>query len=163
MALKMSKKDSPSTGAKWAKFDEETKILLVGIDNGEYQVALERMRRRIQRNDSRFEEGDVGVIAGEKTEHQNHCMLLSHFIVKDWDGVLDAEENPLKFTQAAAEELLEGNIEFFVFVLREAAKVAAEAQEELTETVGKPLPASNGKESGPAKMKRGARSTNASA
>ncbi|WP_095151886.1 hypothetical protein [Pseudomonas sp. Irchel s3b5] len=161
MALRLIKKDQAGTGLRWAKFDDDTKVLLAGIDNSEYQVALERMRRRIQRNDARFEEGQVGVIAGEMTEHQNHSMLLSHFIVKDWEGVLDAEGNPIKYSPAIAAELLETNIEFFVFVLREGAAAANDAAEERAESVGKPLPASNGSKSGAGKAKSVGRSTRA--
>lgn len=160
MALKMTKKE-PVSGEKWVPFDEETKILLSGIVNDAYQVALERMRRRLQRNDAQFDEGEVGVIDGERTEHQNHCLLLGHFIVKGWEGVQDADGNPLKYTPSAAADLLDANIEFFVFVLREAGKISAQAKAELDETVGKPSPASSGKESGAGKAKRGARSTSA--
>lgn len=161
MALKMTKSGPPKAGEAWVPFDDDTKILLAGVESPEYQVALERMRRRIQRNDARFEEGEVGVVAGEMTEHQNHCMLLSHFIVKDWQGVQDADGNPLEFSQGAAADLLEANIEFFVFVLREAGKVSADAREELAETLGKPSPASSGNASGREKRTKGARSTNA--
>ena len=153
MALRLTKKDQMGSGLRWVKFDDDTKVLLAGIDSPEYQVALERMRRRIQRNDARFDEGQVGVVAGEMTEHQNHSMLLSHFIVKDWEGVLDAEGNPVKYSPAVAAELLEANIDFFVFVLREGAATAKDAAEERAELVGKPLPASSGKKSGAARRK----------
>lgn len=161
MALQLGKKKAAAAGEQWKEFDKDTKVLLAGIDNGEYQIGLERMRRRLVRNDSRFEEGEVGVVAGEKTEHQNHAMLLSHFIVKDWTGVLDSEGAPIKYSPSVAAELLETNIEFFIFVLRESGKISAANAEELEETVGKPSPASSGKESGRAKPKSGARSTSA--
>lgn len=161
MALQLGKKKPEVTGERWANFDKDTKVLLAGIDNPEYQVALERMRRRIQRNDARFEEGQVGVVAGEKTEHQNHSMLLASFIVKDWDGVLDAEGNPIKYSPAIAAELLETNIEFFVFVLREGAAAANDAAEERAESVGKPSAASSGSKSGAGKAKSAALSTRA--
>lgn len=148
MALQLTKKDQAAPGARWVEFDKDTRVLLAGIDNAEYQVGLERMRRRITRNDARFEEGQVGVIAGELTEHQNHAMLMSHFIVKDWSGVLDADGNPLKYTPSVAAELLDSNVDFFLFVLRHSASVATEAAEELADTVKKPSPASSGKKSG---------------
>ena len=148
MALQLTKKDQAAAGARWVEFDKDTKVLLAGIDNAEYQVGLERMRRRIARNDARFEEGQVGVVAGELTEHQNHAMLLAHFIVKDWSGVLDAEGNPLKYGPSVAAELLENSLEFFLFVLRGGSSVATESAEELKETVGKPSPVSSGKKSG---------------
>lgn len=157
MALQLTKKDQAAAGARWVEFDKDTKVLLAGIDNAEYQVGLERMRRRIARNDARFEEGQVGVVAGELTEHQNHAMLMSHFIVKDWSGVLDAEGNPLKYSPPVAAQLLDHNVDFFLFVLRHSASVATEAAEELAETVKKRSPASSGKRSGPSvKQKSGA-------
>lgn len=136
MALKLSKK-APVTNLRWAKFDEETKIQLGGIDNPEYLIALERVRRRIQRNDASFAQGEIGVVAGEKTEHQSHCALLAQFIVKDWAGVQDDQGNPLKFDVGVCTELLEANIEFFLFVLQEGSKSTIEAGAELAETVEK--------------------------
>jgi hypothetical protein len=40
MALQMGKKKPAVTGERWASFDKDTKVLLAGIDNPEYQVAL---------------------------------------------------------------------------------------------------------------------------
>jgi hypothetical protein len=88
-------------------------------------------------------------------------MLLSHFIVKDWEGVLDAEGNAVKYSPAVAAELLESNIEFFIFVLREGAAAANDAAEERAESVGKQSPASSGSKSGAGKAKSGGRSTRA--
>ena len=141
MALKLKKKDPVQAGAKWVDFDAETKVLLAGTDNIEYRVALERHNRRVQRNDARFGEGQVGVVDGELTDLQNHAMLLAHFIVKDWKGVQDDDS-----TDAA--ELLESNVEFLLFVLRGGTKVAAEAEKELVETVGKPSTGSSGRKTG---------------
>ncbi|MGY2158567.1 hypothetical protein [Pseudomonas tolaasii] len=136
MALKLSKK-APVTNLRWAKFDNDTKIQLGGIDNPEYLIALERVRRRIQRNDASFAQGEIGVVAGEMTEHQSHCALLAQFIVKDWEGVQDDQGNPLKFTAGACTELLEANIDFFLFVLQEGSKSTIDAGTELAETVEK--------------------------
>jgi hypothetical protein len=60
-----------------------------------------------------------------------------------------------------AAELLENNIEFFIFVLREGAAAANDAAEERAESVGKPSPASNGSKNGAGKVKSAARSTRA--
>lgn len=136
MALKLSKK-APVSNLRWANFDKDTKIQLGGIDNQEYLIALERVRRRIQRNDASFAQGEIGVIAGEKTEHESHCALLAQFIVKDWDGVQDDQDNPLKFDVGVCTELLESNIDFFLFVLQEGSKSTVEAGKELAETVEK--------------------------
>ncbi|MCY4125396.1 MAG: hypothetical protein OXF59_09420 [Pseudomonas sp.] len=154
----MTKKD-PVSNEKWVKFDDDTEVLLAGIDNDAYQVALERMRRRLQRNDAMFEEGQVGVVEGERTEHQNHCLLLGHFIVKDWTGVEDVDGNPVKFSPQTAAELLDSSIEFFVFTLKQAGQISADARAERADTVGKQSPASNGSASGAGTRKKGARSS----
>lgn len=150
MALKLKKKDPVQTGAKWVDFDADTKVLLAGTDNIEYRVALERHNRRVQRNDSRFGEGQVGVVEGELTDLQNHAMLLAHFIVKDWKGVQDDEGCELEYSTGAAAELLETNAEFLLFVLRGGTKVAAESEQELAETVGKQSSGTSGKKTGQA-------------
>ena len=159
MALKLVKKTAAASQTKWVNFDAETKVLLASIDTPEYQIALERMRRRLRNNDAKFDEGSVGVVAGEKTEHENHCMLLSNFILKDWDGAQDEDGNPIKYTPAIGAQMLEGDVDFFIFVLKQASAFAAENKEELVETVEKPLPASGGKKSGSAKAKNGEPST----
>lgn len=148
MALQMKKKAQAVAGAKWVDFDADTKVLLAGTDNIEYRVALERYQRRVVRNDSKFAEGTVGVVTGEITDLQNHAMLLAHYIVKDWKGVLDEEGNELAYSVGAASKLIEANVEFLLFALRGGAVVAVEAEEELAETVGKPLPDSSGKKTG---------------
>ncbi len=148
MALRLTKKDQNTSETKWVDYDADTKVLLARIDNPEYAVALERERRKLRNADAQFGIGVVGVIDGETTEHQTQCRLLSQFIVKDWSGVLDANDNPRAYSAAAAEQALDASLEFFLFVLREASTSAVEAQKALAETVGKSLPASSGSESG---------------
>lgn len=160
MALQLKKKEV-STGTKWVDFDEDTKVELVGIDDQAYQIALERMRRRLRNNDAKFKDGEVGVFDGEKTEHQCQCLLLAQFIVKDWSGVQDEDGNPLKYAHDTGARLLEDDIEFFLFVIRESGKIAAEARGDLEETLGKSSADSNGSESGAEKPKSGRRSTKA--
>ena len=161
MALQMKKKPAVVGTTKWFDYDADTKVELSGIDNPEYQIALERMRRRLHKNDAQFEEGSVGVVQGEKTEHQNHCMLLSHYILKDWDGAQDEDGNPIKYTPDLGAQMLEGDVEFFIFVLKSAEALTKESKGELEETVEKPSPATTGKKSGQAKPKSESSSTNA--
>lgn len=153
MALRLTKKDQNTSESKWVDYDADTKVLLARIDNPEYVVALERERRKLRNADAQFGVGVVGVIDGETTEHQTQCRLLGQFIVKDWAGVQDADGNPLAYSAGSAEQMLDANIEFFLFVLRESGNAAIEAQKALAETVGKSLPASSGKKSGAAKQK----------
>jgi hypothetical protein len=153
MALRLTKKDQNVSETKWVAYDDDTKVLLARIDNPEYAVALERERRKLRNADAQFGVGIVGVIDGETTEHQTQCRLMSQFIVKGWAGVLDADGNPLEYSAGDAEQMLDTNIKFFLFVLHESGKVAIEAQQALAETVGKSLPASSGSESGAATPK----------
>jgi hypothetical protein len=153
MALRLTKKDQNTSETKWVAYDDDTKVLLARIDNPEYAVALERERRKLRNADAQFGVGVVGVIDGETTEHQTQCRLLSQFIVKDWAGVQDADGNPLPYSAGTAEQMLDANLEFFLFVLREASVSAVEAQKALVETVGKSLPVSSGKKSGAARRK----------
>lgn len=136
MALQLTKK-ALTPGLRWVEFDKDTKIQIGGIDNPDYKVALERVQRRIQRNDEVFAEGEVGVLPGEKTEYANHCGLLAQFVVKDWDGVQDEQGNPLKFDVDACSSLLEINFDFFLFVLREGSKSTEEINKDLAETLEK--------------------------
>jgi hypothetical protein len=153
MALRLTKKDQNTSETKWVDYDDDTKVLLARIDNPEYAVALERERRKLRNADAQFGVGVVGVIDGETTEHQTQCRLLGQFIVKDWAGVQDGDGNPLEYSAVAAEQMLDANLEFFLFVLRESGKTAIEAKKALDETVGKLLPASSGKKSGAARRK----------
>lgn len=157
MALKLSKKTEAVSATKWLDYDADTKIEVAGLDNPEYQVALERARRRLRKNDDQFEQGDVGVVAGEKTEHSTQCMLMSHFILKDWSGAQDENGNPLKYTPAVGAQMLEGDVEFFLFVLKGAADFSAESKQELEEIAGKPSPALNGSANSAGKTRKSAR------
>ncbi|WP_434681365.1 hypothetical protein J3P77_09660 [Pseudomonas sp. R1-18] len=158
MTLKMKKEPAPHSEARWFDYDVDTKIQLVGLDNEEYQIALERMRRRLIRNDAQFPEGDIGIIEGEKTEHDNQCMLIATFLLKDWSGAEDEQGNPLKYSPQVGRDMLKGDVDFFLFVLAKASEVAADLKKEKDEAVGKPSPASSGKRSGRATSKKGAQS-----
>lgn len=154
MALKLKKTDtSRNAEARWEKFDEDTQVLLMPLDNQAYQIALERMRRRLTRNDERFGEGSVGVVEGEKSEHDNHCMLLAQFIVRDWQGAEDENGKAIAYNETVGAEMLRGNVDFFLFTIKRAAAIAADNKQELDEIRGKSLPASSGKRSGVAKQK----------
>jgi hypothetical protein len=153
MALRLTKKDQNTSESKWVAYDDDTKVLLARIDNPEYAVALERERRKLRNADAQFGVGVVGVIDGEKTETQTQYKLLSQFVIKDWAGAQDADGNPLAYSAVVAEQMLDANIEFFLFVLSESGNAAIEAKKALDETVGKSLPASSGKKSGAAKQK----------
>lgn len=137
MALQLKKKDQNTSETKWVAYDDDTKVLLARIDNPGYVVALERERRKLRSADAQFEHGKVGVVDGETTENQTQCKLFSQFLIKDWAGVLDADGNPLPYSPEAAEQLLNANLDFFLFVLSASGNAALEAQKELAETVGK--------------------------
>lgn len=154
MALKLKKVGTTkSAEARWEEYDSDTKVLLMPLDNEQYQVALERMRRRLARNDAQFGEGSVGVIEGEKTEHDNHCMLLAQFIVRDWQGAQDEKGKPLAYSETVGADMLRGDIDFFLFAIRRAAAIAADNKKEMDEIRGKQSTASSGSEAGASEPK----------
>ncbi|QOI04610.1 hypothetical protein [Pseudomonas savastanoi] len=156
MALKLKNKEVVDNAAKWFDFDKETKVLLVSLDNTEYQIAMERMRRRVARNDAQFQEGDIGIIQGEKTEYVNHCLAIASFLLKDWTGAVDDEGNEVKYTANVGAQMLEDNVELFLFVLEHSGELAISKKEEQVETLEKPLPASSGKASGQGRKQKSA-------
>lgn len=137
MALIITKKDPVAVGERWKDFDSETKILIAGIDNKQYQLGLERLRRRIRANDAQFEQGAIGLVEGETTEHEGQCLLLSQYVVRDWTGVVDGEGNPVKYSPEAACALLQNQVAFFLFVLKSATEVTASKAGEIEETLKK--------------------------
>ncbi|MCK0543575.1 hypothetical protein JTE78_12460 [Pseudomonas syringae pv. aptata] len=156
MALKLKNKEVVDTAATWFDFDADTKVLLVSLDNTEYQIAMERMRRRLARNDAQFQEGNIGVIAGEKTEYVNHCLAIASFLLKDWQGAQDEEGNELAYKPEIGAQMLESDIEFFLFVLDKSGELAVSKKVEQVETLEKPLPASSGKASGQGRKQKSA-------
>lgn len=138
MALQIKQTNAQkSPDARWFDYDADTKVLLNPLDSEAYQIALERMRRRLARNDEKFGEGSIGVIEGEKSEHENHCMLLATFILKGWQGALDTAGKEIGYSEEIGTQMLRGDAEFFLFVLRSAAKFAEENRAELAEIVEK--------------------------
>lgn len=137
MALKLKSRQAQRESVKWMEFDKDTKVLLASTDNTEYRVAMERHVRRMQRNDDRFAEGEVGVVDGELTDLQSHAMLLARFVLKDWEGVQDEDGNRLNYSPEAAAQLLEFNPEFLLFVLLKGKEVASDDEKEQDETLEK--------------------------
>lgn len=154
MALKLKKVGTTkSAEARWEEYDADTKVLLMPLDNEQYQVALERMRRRLARNDAQFGEGSVGVVEGEKTEHDNHCMLLAQFIVRDWQGAQDETGKQIGYSETVGADMLRGDIDFFLFAIRRAAAIAADNKKEQDEIKGKPLSGTGGNANGASEPK----------
>lgn len=148
MALIVSKQPTSTTTERWEDYDDDTKVLLRGLDNDEYKVALERARRRLHARDAKFAEFEVGVVPGEESEHAIQCKLLGEFVVRDWKGVQDEKENNLAYSPEAGANALRGNIEFFLWVLRTSGEIAAEARMEKEETLGKSSASTAGTASG---------------
>ncbi len=138
MALKLNRIDTTKNAeARWERYDEDTEVLLMPLDNQQYQIALERMRRQLARSDAGFGEGKVGVLPGEKTEHEKHCLLLASFILKDWKGALDETGKAIGYSEKVGNEMLQGDTDFFVFVINRAAAIAADYKVECEEILGK--------------------------
>lgn len=138
MALKMKQIDNrKSTEAQTVDYDKETSLRVMPADNEQYQIALARLNRQVQRNDALFEEGKSGVLPGEKTEYSKLCPLVAEFILVGWSGVLDENDKDLPYSVEAATNLLKGNPEFFSFVLMNAKRISLENEAEAAEIKGK--------------------------
>lgn len=162
MALIVNKQPTVSTAERWENFDEDTKVLLRGLDNEEYKVALERARRRLSARDAKFGEFDVGVVPGEESEHAIQCKLLGQFVVRDWKGAQDDKGNEAPYTPEAGADALRGNIDFFLWVIRTSSEIAAESRQEREETLGKSSSTTDGTASGAVKAKSSKKSPPAS-
>lgn len=147
MALVVSPSVEQGPAERWVSFDDETKVLLRSLDDDSYQIGLARARRQINKADAKFKTGDVGVAEGEITEHAYQCKLLSRYILKGWQGAKDASGVDVKYTPEAGEATLLANIDFFLFVIKEASGIASDTAKEQADTVGKSSPATDGSSS----------------
>ena len=138
MALRATQTDPLAIGERWEDFDDDVSVKIAGLDDEKYQIALERARRLIAKEDASQSLAQIKVTRADRKEHDIQCELLGRYIVLDWRGdVTDADGKPLPYSPENAAELLRGNIAFFAWVLSAAAKVAADSREEMAETVGK--------------------------
>lgn len=154
MALRITQTDPAAVGERWADFDGEVSIKLAGIDDEQYQIALERARRLIAREDANQSLATLTTTANDRREHDIQCDLLGRFIVRDWKGpVLDESDQAIGYSPEDAAKLLKANIGLFVWVIAQASKVAADRNAEVAETVGKPSNASAGSANGKARAK----------
>lgn len=144
MALIVSTAVSAGPSERWVRYDGDTEVLLRSLDDSLYQIGLARARRQINKSDQQFKTGVVGVAEGEITEHAYQCKLLSQYIIKDWRGAADAQGRAVKYSPEAGEATLAASIEFFLFVIKSAGEIAADAEKERSEALGKSSPATDG-------------------
>lgn len=147
MALIVSTSIDSGPAERWVRFDEETEVLLRSLDDKLYQIGLARARRQINKSDAKFKTGEVGVAEGEISEHAYQCKLLSQYIIKGWRGAKDAQGRAVKYSPEAGEATLAASIEFFLFVIKSASEIAADAEKERSELVGKSSTATDGSSS----------------
>lgn len=155
MALTINRQEPAATHERWEDFDEDVSFKLAGLDTEAYQIALERARRLIAREDAGQRLTSISVSGNDVREHDVQCQLLGRYIIKDWKGeILDDAGDAVPYSPEGAAKLLASNTDLFVWVIATAAQVAAGAQKEVQETVEKPSPGTSGKKSGPGKAKR---------
>jgi len=145
MALIVTKTVEADPEERWVRFDDETEVLLRSLDDDAYQIGLARVRRQIVKADDGFKLGEVGVADGEITEYDFQCKLLAQYVLKDWRGAKNADGQTVAYTPQAGQATLRSNIRFFLFVIKAAGEIAAEMQQAQEDTVGKSLPATDGK------------------
>ncbi len=154
MALRINRQEPAATHERWEDYDEDVSFKLAGLDTEAYQIALERARRLIAREDAGQRLAAINVSGNDVREHDVQCQLLGRYIIKDWKGeILDDAGDAVSYSPEGAAKLLASNTDLFVWVIATAAQVASGAQKEVQEIVEKPLPGSSGKKSGPGKVK----------
>lgn len=154
MALRINRQEPAATHERWEDYDEDVSFKLAGLDTEAYQIALERARRLIAREDAGQRLAAINVSGNDVREHDVQCQLLGRYIIKDWKGeILDDAGDAVPYSPEGAAKLLSSNTDLLVWVIATAAQVAAGAQKEVKETVEKPSPGSNGKKNGPGKAK----------
>lgn len=147
MALVLSKQDPLASSERWEEFDSSTRIKLRSIDNPQYQVAVGRMRRIVDGFDAKAA-GEPIAVEGERSFYHLQAGALARYVILDWDGVVDEDGEKVAYTPEAAERLLAGNVEFFMWAVNQATAIATEKAKRTEETVGKPSRGGNGKGSG---------------
>ncbi|MDK7586224.1 hypothetical protein QP575_10355 [Alcaligenes faecalis subsp. phenolicus] len=154
MALRINRQEPAATHERWEDYDEDVSFKLAGLDTEAYQIALERARRLIAREDAGQRLASINVSGNDVREHDVQCQLLGRYIIKDWKGdILDDAGDAVPYSPEGAAKLLSSNTDLFVWVIATAAQVAAGAQKEVKETVEKPSPGSSGKKNGPGKAR----------
>jgi len=154
MALRINCQESAATHERWEDYDEDVSFKIAGLDTDAYQIALERARRLIAREDAGQRLTAISVSGNDVREHDVQCQLLGRYIIKDWKGeILDDAGDAVPYSPEGATKLLSGSTDLFIWVIATAAQVAAGAQKEVQETVEKPSPGTSGKKSGPGKVK----------
>lgn len=154
MALRINQADPVAVGERWEDYQPDISFKLAGIDDENYQVALERARRLISREDAGQSLGNITATTNDRREHDIQCQLLGKFIVKDWKGeILGDDDRPEPYSPEVAAKLLKANVGVFAWVISMATKVAIDKSTEVAETVGKRSTASAGSASGKAGAK----------
>ncbi|ALO39695.1 hypothetical protein E5C31_11975 [Providencia rettgeri] len=154
MALKINRLESVLSQERWEDYTDDVSFKLTRLDTEAYQIALERVRRLIAREDAGQSLSSILVSDSDVREHDIQCQLLGRYIIRDWKGqIQDETGRQVPYSPENAAALLSGDSDLFTWVLLHAAQLAKEAQEEAKETVEKSSPGSSGKKSGPGQAK----------
>lgn len=154
MALRINQADPAGAEDRWVEFDKEISFKLASLSNDNYRIAIERARRLIAREDAKQDLSTVTATAADCNEQDIQCNLLGKYIMKDWRGPIeDAKGNATDYSPESASDLLRSNSAVLVWVLQQAAKIAADHVAGVAESVGKPSSDSGGKPSGEVKAK----------
>lgn len=133
---------------QWKDFDKAISFKIAPLNDDNYRIGIERARRLIAREDAKQDLSTVSATAADCNEQSVQCNLLGKYIVKDWRGPIeDAQGAAIGYSPEAAADLLRSNPGVLVWVIQQAAQIAAEHAQEAQESVGKSLPATDGKPS----------------
>ena len=116
MKLSQLIKDQPK--AQWVDFNEEVSFKVNPLDDDRYQVAFEKYRRHVASQDHKTLNLDVS--EQEKSEGQVQCELFAKYIITDWKGVVNEEDEAIPYNADMAYQMLKTNTEVFLFVFKSA-------------------------------------------
>lgn len=154
MALRINQTEPEAIGERWEEYQKGISFKLKGIDDESYQIALERARRLISREDAGQSLHNITATASDRREQDIQCQLIGHYIVRDWKGeILDDDDRAVPYSPEAAAKLLKANLDLFSWVVTQATKVAVDKNAEVTETMGKPSTDSDGNVNGKVEAK----------
>lgn len=100
---------------QWKEFEGGGCFKIAPLHNGQYEAALYGIRILLD---------EKGIELTEEEEHSLQCMMIGKYVLLDWDnGVTGVNGSEVVYSPSWATHLLKTNVDFFLWVLREAAKV----------------------------------------
>ncbi|MEC7119303.1 MAG: hypothetical protein VXW65_05295 [Pseudomonadota bacterium] len=86
----------------------------------------------------------LAVPEGGLSEMDAYYLIVAQHLIVDWRDVQDEEGNPIPYSVDVATKILEQNVDLWKWLLKQAGDIQQSANEQVEETVKKPLPVTAG-------------------